>query len=167
MTTREHFAGMAMGAFIAGYRSGKHEWPDAEDIAIYSAAHADALITELARTEPSAHCQWTRDEDGIYSTECDGAWEFTTGTAADNDAKFCPYCGKGITEHHFVDADKMVQPDSDGWIKHDPSGPIPEKHNGVRFGDGEEDLYPKVKWMAWRWNHSQGVKADHITHYKP
>lgn len=43
-------------------------------------------------------CQWKVDEDGIYWTGCDGAWEFTTGNVSDNEMKFCPYCGGQLEE---------------------------------------------------------------------
>ena len=67
-----------------------------------------------------------------------------------------------------VDKDSLTsEPDADGWIKHDPSGPVPEKHKGVRFGDGEEDFDPGIRWMPWRWYHDGSSKGEFITHYKP
>jgi hypothetical protein len=93
----------------------------AEAVAVASIELADALLAELARTEPAEKCQWTRDEYGIYSTGCGHLWEFTDGSYQDNSAKFCPYCGKAIAEpaeHHIGDADNMVgllRPDSEGF----------------------------------------------------
>lgn len=60
-----------------------------------------------------------------------------------------------------------VQPDKDGWIEHDPNGPVPYMHRGVRFGDGTENLDCSLIWRRWRWTHSHGSKPEHITHYKP
>jgi len=70
-------------------------------------------------------------------------------------------------EHHIPDATKMV-PDADGWVVRIPTDPIPEKHNGVRFGDGEEELCPNFEWVPRRWRHeyTDGMD-DHITHYRP
>jgi len=44
-------------------------------------------------------CRWEHDEDmDAWETTCDGTWQFTTGTPAENNAKFCPYCGGEIEE---------------------------------------------------------------------
>ena len=44
-------------------------------------------------------CFWTYDDiDDKYDTECGKAWFFMEGTAADNEVKFCPYCGKRVEE---------------------------------------------------------------------
>ena len=58
--------------------------------------------------------------------------------------------------------------DADGWIFRVPPDPIPLRHNGVRFLDGEESLND-CKWSDEAWNHTKqkGERALHITHYKP
>ena len=58
--------------------------------------------------------------------------------------------------------------DADGWIFRVPTDPIPLRHNGVRFLDGEESLND-CKWSDEAWNHTKqnGERALHITHYKP
>jgi hypothetical protein len=43
-------------------------------------------------------CIWTEDEDGIYQTSCGNSFEFMNGTPNDNHTKFCPYCGKVLTQ---------------------------------------------------------------------
>ena len=43
-------------------------------------------------------CTWTQDANGIFYTSCGQEEEFTTGTREENGYKFCPYCGKEITE---------------------------------------------------------------------
>lgn len=60
-----------------------------------------------------------------------------------------------------------AQPDKDGWIERDPNDPVPERHRGVRFGDGTENLDSSCIWRRWRWTHSHGSKGEHITHYRP
>lgn len=61
-----------------------------------------------------------------------------------------------------------VQPDADGWIKHDPSGPIPERASEARFKDGMEFSDPtKAGWPDDSWNHTHRDQSYHITHYKP
>jgi hypothetical protein len=59
-------------------------------------AVADAL--GAASTEP---CVWTEDEDGIYHTTCQHSWFFDTGTATENQAKFCPYCGRALRDKRY------------------------------------------------------------------
>jgi hypothetical protein len=90
----------------------------AEAVAVASIELADALLAELARTEPT-------------------------------------------TEK------SPLAPDADGWVVRIPTDPIPERHNGVRFGDGEENLDRGIKWMSWRWYHEGAGKRNFITHYRP
>jgi hypothetical protein len=61
----------------------------------------------------------------------------------------------------------QLAPDADGWVVRIPTDPIPERHNGVRFGDGEENLTINSKWWAPYWRHSCKWREDHITHYRP
>ena len=60
----------------------------------------------------------------------------------------------------------QVQPDADGWIKHDPSGPIPRNYSGVKIVNGTED-YRDITFPKEYWNHEHSLKSHHITHYKP
>lgn len=41
-------------------------------------------------------CQWSAEEEGVYSTACDNAFFFDTGDIGENGFKFCPYCGRPI-----------------------------------------------------------------------
>lgn len=41
-------------------------------------------------------CGWRETIDGFYESECGEAFEFTGGTPADNNFKFCPHCGKAL-----------------------------------------------------------------------
>ena len=47
-----------------------------------------------SHSEFRADCIWTEDDDGIYLTSCENAFEFMNGSPEDNHMKFCPYCGK-------------------------------------------------------------------------
>jgi hypothetical protein len=42
-------------------------------------------------------CPWTPDDDGVYHTGCGNAFFFDTGTADENRAHFCQYCGKPLS----------------------------------------------------------------------
>jgi hypothetical protein len=45
-------------------------------------------------------CIWEQDKDwdneSLFHTSCDNAYEITTGTPTDNHMNFCTYCGKKI-----------------------------------------------------------------------
>lgn len=57
------------------------------------------LAEKLKEVSPSVtKCRWVLDDDGVYQTSCDGAWELTTGNLSDNGVKFCPYCGGQIAQ---------------------------------------------------------------------
>lgn len=125
MTTREHFAGMAMTAMINGDQINSEsavatsqlakirEVSCAEITALLAIEYADALIAELARaTEKSS----------------------------------------------------LVEPDADGWIKHDPTGPVPENVSEVRFKDGLE--VASGNWAFSKWRNTNCLESLHITHYK-
>jgi len=60
-----------------------------------------------------------------------------------------------------------LAPDADGWVVRIPTDPMPERHNGVRFGDGQEDLEANFGWSDKRWNHTDRLTPMHITHYRP
>ena len=42
-------------------------------------------------------CAW-REEEGVWSTDCNHAFEIFDGTPEENDMKFCCYCGKKIVQ---------------------------------------------------------------------
>jgi hypothetical protein len=138
---------------------------DDEQVARIARHMADALLAELAHTEPAEQCQWTRDEDGIYSTSCGGMWEFTDGSYQDNSVKFCPYCGKGIAEPTCKDS--LHVPDADGWVVRVPTDPIPDDYSAVKFRDGVELIASRGPWRRYQWEHKTRDRSFHITHYRP
>lgn len=43
---------------------------------------------------PKLPCRWTHDDDnGIWNTACGEAHLFEDGGPAENEHRFCPYCG--------------------------------------------------------------------------
>lgn len=49
-------------------------------------------------------CEWIVDDDGEYTvweSACGKSFEFETDGPYENDFKFCPYCGNGLTENPF------------------------------------------------------------------
>lgn len=57
-------------------------------------------------------CDWNGEPEayGSYTTQCGKDFVFNDDGAAENDFKFCPYCGKPINE---------VQPDDEGMLDDD------------------------------------------------
>jgi len=47
-------------------------------------------------------CDWKEDEDGNWWTECGNGFVLNNGTPADNDMKYCCYCGKRIWQICYV-----------------------------------------------------------------
>jgi len=43
-------------------------------------------------------CRWTEDEDGCWWAACGQCHAFTDGGPAENDARYCCYCGRGLVE---------------------------------------------------------------------
>ena len=42
-------------------------------------------------------CTWTRNQQGVYVTECGKYWAFLNGrTPKENGWKFCIFCGKKL-----------------------------------------------------------------------
>ena len=70
---------------------------------------ANAKLSEQADHIAGADnmvCNWYQDDgDGIWATDCGGVFEIIEGSPSDNDMKFCPYCGKPLEEHPFVDSE--------------------------------------------------------------
>ncbi len=46
-------------------------------------------------------CAWREDEDGVWGTSCGQRFELNEGTPAENDMRFCPYCGKPLEQHRY------------------------------------------------------------------
>ena len=49
-------------------------------------------------------CEWTEDDDGIWTTSCHTMHTFFDGGPAENFYKYCPYCGKFITVQKYKEA---------------------------------------------------------------
>ena len=41
-------------------------------------------------------CDWQQDGNGIWDTACEQTFEFNDGGPAENDFRFCPYCGLAL-----------------------------------------------------------------------
>ncbi len=78
----------------------------------------DKLIADSGNVQPSVQavaCIWTKDECGVYDTSCGGRFSIAVDTPAENDMKFCPYCGAAlIAEHGNV---RPSVPDTDAYTK--------------------------------------------------
>ena len=48
---------------------------------------------------PNRVCDWKADDDGVYDTSCDQRFFFDSGTVAENNFTWCPYCGNRLREH--------------------------------------------------------------------
>lgn len=49
-------------------------------------------------------CTWTQDEDdGFWYTECGNAYEFMEDGPAENNHRFCPYCGGRLNVREYED----------------------------------------------------------------
>ena len=42
-------------------------------------------------------CEW-REEDGVWGTECDNAFEISEGGPTENKMVFCCFCGQKLEE---------------------------------------------------------------------
>lgn len=55
------------------------------------------VTTELERVV--RRCRWDYDQDmDVHETECGNAFSLIAGTPAENDMRFCPYCGGELWE---------------------------------------------------------------------
>lgn len=44
-------------------------------------------------------CEWSYSEtESIWESACGDAWNFEEGTPEDNHMKFCPFCGRQLTQ---------------------------------------------------------------------
>lgn len=55
------------------------------------------------RSQPIQICEWTQDADGVWQTQCNNAFEFTTGTPDEHGCEYCLYCGARLRSIPFVD----------------------------------------------------------------
>jgi hypothetical protein len=52
-------------------------------------------------------CKWESDENGIWSSGCGETFDFYDGGPIDNGFKFCPYCGKFLSQSFFDKEDSQ------------------------------------------------------------
>lgn len=43
-------------------------------------------------------CEWLEDEDGLWVTDCNEDFQFTSHGPSENGFEWCPYCGKKLIE---------------------------------------------------------------------
>lgn len=48
------------------------------------------------KNAPDSRCDWTVDEDGVWQTGCEHAFQFNDDGPKENHFKFCPYCGSHL-----------------------------------------------------------------------
>ena len=53
-------------------------------------------------------CRWAEcdDETNCWNTACDGVFQITEGTPADNKMRFCCYCGGALEQVRYVPDDE-------------------------------------------------------------
>jgi hypothetical protein len=55
-------------------------------------------------------CKWVQDQEGTWNTDCGEAFEFIEGDPAENNTRFCCYCGKPLKAVPFVDPSDEERP---------------------------------------------------------
>ena len=73
------------------------------DIDLSYLASPASLFAALARETPLT-CTWTQNEDGVYETNCDNMFVFNDGGPVENGFRYCPYCGRELSENENSNA---------------------------------------------------------------
>lgn len=124
--------------------SGKHVTLSSENLATQAVADALAIFVECAKVEATCKESLT-----VQCSLCDGKGTLDNGDPGAADGP-CFKC----------------QPDSGGWIPHDPSGPVPERVSMVRFKDGFTAPGKRGdEWLVSQWDHTNPNPAFHIVDY--
>lgn len=181
MTTREHFAGMAMQGLLSNHEWCNVRWRSVEEgetmassVAKSSVELGDALISKLNNTDSNErlleivgkllnHCP---------DSECPECSKISCphGCELHFHHDGCPACAMEpeLARAEPTRTDSLrVEPDEDGWIEHDPSGPVPKVYSKVRFKDGDEIHSSPGTWLKGFWDHTPAHNHNYITHYKP
>lgn len=79
-----------------------------EDVAALR-LECDALKRQLAEA-PHNECRWTERENGPWETGCGEAFEFLDGGPAENDQRYCGYCGGKLIAVPYVESVEEPQP---------------------------------------------------------
>ena len=56
----------------------------------------DQVYAAKERMNTTGGCVWSQDENGVWETTCENMHEFSADGPAENNHKYCPYCGKAI-----------------------------------------------------------------------
>lgn len=56
-------------------------------------------------------CRWTVDDDGVWNTDCGHDFVIIDATPAENEMKFCCYCGYALVQ---VVPEPEAEEDDDG-----------------------------------------------------
>lgn len=60
-------------------------------------------MTELNDADlPRPACRWTYDPDYCWDTGCKNAFSFTDGGPAENEFKYCCYCGGKLVVRSLI-----------------------------------------------------------------
>jgi hypothetical protein len=55
--------------------------------------------------KPAEQCSWNCTEELLWQADCGGVWQFEDGGPEENNAKYCPFCGKVINPVRYADLD--------------------------------------------------------------
>ena len=50
-------------------------------------------------------CDWEENENGYWDSDCGNAFGFTDGSPIYQGFKYCPYCGKLLTETPYIECE--------------------------------------------------------------
>lgn len=50
----------------------------------------------MSKTE---FCEWTEDEDGNWTTECEHIFVLNEGSPVENEMQFCCFCGRSLIQN--------------------------------------------------------------------
>ena len=48
------------------------------------------------KAKPKPVCVWREDYEGNWKSSCRKLWSFEEDSPADNDVRFCPWCGRKV-----------------------------------------------------------------------
>jgi len=81
-------------------------------------------------------CEWTQDYDeNLWETSCKHAFSLSVGTPAENDMRFCCYCGKPLLAHPYAD-----MPDDDEEETTPPAAVEPKACRCEQWAKGKASL---------------------------
>lgn len=64
------------------------------------------IVARLQGEHPSEVCHWRQDAEwGQWETDCGQCWELIDGDPAENNCRFCHYCGRVIVAHPHAESE--------------------------------------------------------------